>query len=151
MPRAKIWDQAENILSRWKLLLGLLAIVGGPPAIRLGYEKITDRRAILTQVVEDYPKVMDLAQRNQVRMQVLTALMKANMPDFDSAEFKVLYDGKYLDVDVKKALSGDIIVFTMDSNRYREVFWLFPHYDEGNHLFVDENKDFQWVDKIKEK
>ena len=73
------------------------------------------------------------------------------MPDFDSLEYDVLYDGKYLEIDFKQAASGDIIVFTRDTAMFMEVFWLFEHKDEGKHIFLDDKSKFWWTDKKQKK
>jgi len=77
------------------------------------------------------------------------SVLKAELKDGDSldVDYEVMFDGKYVEIDVKEMRSGDRAIFVRDTGDVIDVFWLFPQYDEGKGVFFDDEKNVKWVDK----
>lgn len=142
------WEKIKNWVTKLSTLSTLLLFLTG-----VGIYPLTRKVIEITQtigfLIRDYPRLTEENSRNRIRMNVLMALIKANMPNVhsDSLNFEVLYDGKYIQVDIKQTLSGDQVVFLKDTANWLDVFWLWEQKDENKNVFLDNEFKWRWIER----
>ena len=125
----------QKWLSYWKYAIAVLGLLGGPPAVKLGVNRVVT----LKQMVLDYPKAKANIERNRVKDEVIMGILMSLMPDLDSAKYEILRNGKeYVDIRIKVAPSDDWWIFLADTSggiERTDAFWVNKQKDQNEYVF----------------